>query len=284
MAKDFPARRYGMGDVLDLNALLGEVIRLAHEAGSLLVDRFKNYGEVEFKGEGDIVTEADKESERLITSALRSLCPDHAVLGEEFGGSGAEGAEYLWAIDPLDGTANYAGGLAIFSVSIALLHRGEPVLGVVHDPNRGWTFHAVKGEGAFLNGERISVNSHGKLSSTGLFGVSTDVISSVPLYMRFLGKCRSLGSAALHICHVAMGVFDGCVDIHAHLWDVAAAALILQEAGGRFTDLKGAPHFPLPPSSEAWRGGEMPFVATNGLVHEQVLGLIDRYGSPPHRG
>lgn len=259
-------------DVLDL------AISLAHESGGLLMRYFRNVRSIEFKGIGDIVTEADRRSEELITSGIRSTFPDHTILGEEFGVSSGnrseDGTGYLWAIDPLDGTSNYASGMPIFSVSIALLCDGDPVVGVVHDPNRGWTLHALKGGGAFLNGDRISVSGRRKLSSVSLFGVSADVIADLSPYMSHLGKCRSLGSAALHICHVAMGIWDGCVDLKTHLWDVAAGALILQEAKGRFTDHTGQTYFPIPARSPVLTGAEMPFLASNGLIHDEVLKLM----------
>lgn len=260
-----------------LQDALDVAISLAHESGDLLMRYFKNISSIQFKGVGDIVTEADRRSEELITSGIRSAFPDHMILGEEFGVSqGRDGgrSEYLWAIDPLDGTSNYASGMPIFSVSISLLHRGSPVLGVVYDPNRRWTIYAVEGQGAFLNGERIGVNSRKSLSSVSLFGVSADVIAALPSFMAHLGRCRSLGSAALHICHVAMGIWDGCLDIKTHLWDVAAAALILQEARGKFTDHNGRTYFPIPDRSPLLSGAEMPFLASNGLIHDEVLKLM----------
>ena len=261
-----------------LQDALDTAISLAHESGDLLMRYFKNVNYIQFKGVGDIVTEADRRSEELITSGIRSAFPEHVILGEEFGvsrGQNRRGSEYLWAIDPLDGTSNYASGMPIFSVSISLLHRGSPVLGVVHDPNRKWMIYAVKGRGAFLNGGRITVNSRKELSSVSLFGISADVIAALPPFMARLGKCRSLGSAALHICHVAMGIWDGCLDIKTHLWDVAAAALILQEAGGKFTDHNGQAYFPIPDRSPLLCGAEMPFLASNGLIHDEVLKFME---------
>jgi len=262
---------------LDLQDALDKAISLARDSGELLMRYFGNVNCIQFKGIGDIVTEADKRSEELIASGIKSAFPDHVILGEEFGlsrnGRGGD-VEYLWAVDPLDGTSNYASGMPIFSVSISLLHRGSPVLGVVYDPNREWMIYAIEGQGAFLNGDRIGVNSRRSLSSVSLFGVSADVIASLPSFMAYLGKCRSLGSAALHICHVAMGIWDGCLDVKTHLWDVAAAALILQEAGGRFTDHNGRAYFPIPDRSPLLCGAEMPFLASNGLIHDEVLKLM----------
>jgi len=257
----------------DITGLLTVTKDIAKEAGELLLFYYDKIDELEYKGVGDIVTQADKESEKLIKSRLDVECPGCSILGEEFGLSESE-SEYCWAIDPLDGTANYAGKLPIFAVSIALLHKGNPILGLVFDPNCDRIFYATEDGGAYLNGSKISVNDRERLDAISLFGVSTDIINKIPGYLRYVGKARSLGSAALHICSVSAGYFDACLDINTRLWDVAAGSLILSEAGGIFTDHSGKPIFPLKPSSPAYQGHPIPFLASNGRVHQKTIELI----------
>ncbi|MCZ6681426.1 MAG: inositol monophosphatase family protein [Candidatus Poribacteria bacterium] len=253
--------------------LLKPVEGIAREAGRVLMDYYGKIRQIDYKGVGDIVTEADKAAETLITKRLESLFPGSAVLGEEFGMSAVK-SDDCWVIDPLDGTANYAASLPIFAVAIALLHRGAPTLGVVFDPNTDRMFSGTKGGGATLNGMPIQVNDREKLDAIGLFGFSAGVIESLHPFMRKSAKGRSLGSAALHICSVATGYFDGSFDPFTKLWDVAAPAMILEEAGGVITQPSGAPLFPLPTDSPAYQGENVPFLATNGRVHEECLRVL----------
>ena len=246
---------------------------IAKEAGNLLLQYYGNIDSIEYKGRGDIVTKADKESETLINNRLKVEFPEYSILGEEYGLLDLQ-SDYCWASDPLDGTSNYAAGLPIFSVSIALLYKGSPIIGVVYDPNQNLMYWGAKGEVAYLNGQIIQVRKRAQLESISLFGVSTDIIESLPNYLSKVGKVRSLGSAAIHLSNVAAGYFDGCLDVNTKLWDVAAGALILQEAGGTFTDHSGNPVFPLEKSSPAYHGHQIPFLATNGKIHQQALQLI----------
>lgn len=249
--------------------------KVAREAGSILMEYYGKIDELEYKGVGDVVTKADKKSEKLIKKRVKSEFPEHSILAEETGMTKLD-SDYCWAVDPLDGTANYAGRLPIFSVSLALLFRGEPIVGVVFDPNTDRMFSAIKGEDAILNGQKIYVNERTSLSDITLFGLSTDIINSaaeqIPL-LQNMGKGRSLGSAALHLCSVAAGYFDACADIKCKLWDVAAGSLIVEEAGGKFTNTQGKMIFPLSPDSSAYKGDEVPFLASNGKVHGQVAKL-----------
>ncbi|HIE30475.1 TPA: inositol monophosphatase [Candidatus Poribacteria bacterium] len=246
---------------------------IAKESGRLLLEYYGNIDSFEYKGVGDVVTEADKESEKLINNRLKTEFPFFSILGEEYGLLDLQ-SDYCWATDPLDGTSNYASKLPIFSVSIALLYKGSPIIGVVYDPNQDFMYCAAKSEGAFLNEQRIQVSNRTQLESISLFGAATDIIETLPSYLSKVGKVRSLGSAAIHLSNVAAGYFDGCLDINTKLWDVAAGALILQEAGGTFTDHSGEPIFPLEKSSPAYHGNRIPFLATNGKIHQQTLQLI----------
>jgi myo-inositol-1(or 4)-monophosphatase len=263
------------------------VEEIAREAGRVLMDYYGKIRQIRYKGVGDIVTEADKASEQLITNRLQSQFPGYTVLGEEFGLSNVQsnsaepapihrGASlsHCWVTDPLDGTANYAASFPIFAVAIALLHSGSPILGVVFDPSTERMFSGAKGGGATLNGIPLHVNEREKLDPIGLFGFSSVIIESLHPFMRQSAKGRSLGSAALHICSVASGYFDGCLDLSTKLWDIAAPTVILEEAGGVITHPSGEPLFPLPSDSPAYRGGTVPFLATNGRVHEECLRIL----------
>ncbi len=256
--------------------ILKSVEGIAREAGDILMGYYGEIRHIDYKGIGDIVTEADKTSEKLITERLESRFPDYAILGEEFGMSAVQ-SDNCWVTDPLDGTANYAAHCPIFAVAIGLLHNGVPVLGVVFDPNTDRLFSAVKGGGATLNGASISVNDHKKLDPIGLFGFGSPVLETLHPFIQKCGKGRSLGSAALHICSVATGYFDGSLDFYTKLWDIAAAAVILQEAGGNITHPSGAPLFPLSPNSSVYQGDNVPFLSTNGKIHEECLQTLAEY-------
>ena len=247
---------------------------IAREAGDILMDYYGGIYDIDYKGIGDIVTEADKTAEKLITERLESRFPDYALLGEEFGMSEVQ-SDNCWVTDPLDGTANYAARCPIFGVAIGLLHNGAPVLGVVFDPNTDRMFSAVKGGGATLNGAPIRVNDREKLDPIGLFGFGSPVLEILHPFIQKCGKARSLGSAALHICSVATGYFDGSFDLYTKLWDIAAAAVILEEAGGRMTQPSGAPLFPLSSDSSAYQGHNVPLLATNGKIHEECVNALE---------
>ena len=250
--------------------LLRTVEEIAREAGSVLMEHFGKIRQITYKGIGDIVTEADKASEKLITERLLSKFPDDAVFGEEYGMSSAK-SDNCWVTDPLDGTTNYAASFPIFAVVIALLQKGMPMLGVVFDPNTNRMYSAAKDNGATLNGVPLHVNNREKFDAIGLFGYSSEVIASLNRFVRKPLKGRSLGSAALHICSVAAGDFDGSFDSNTKLWDIAAPTVILEEAGGVMTHPSGELCFPLPPDASAYHGESMPFLATNGKIHEECV-------------
>ncbi len=250
--------------------MLESVEEIAREAGGILMYYFGRIAQVEHKGIGDIVTEADKASEQFIKTSLESLFPDDSTLGEEFGLSDMQ-SDNCWVTDPLDGTANYAAGLPIFSVAIGLLCNGSPILGVVFDPYTDRMFSAIKGQTAALNGMAIHANKREKLDPIGLFGFSSEVMKALNPFMQNLAKGRSLGSAALHICGVATGHFDGSLDYTTKLWDVTAATAILEAASGRVTYPSGEAIFPLPSHSPAYRGANVPFLATNGKLHDECV-------------
>ena len=246
---------------------LNVAIEIAREAGDLLLQHFRQPMEITYKRRSDLLTEADRKSEALIVERLRSNFPDHAIVAEE--GSGHKTpSDYCWYVDPLDGTTNFAHGFPVFGVSLGLACRGEVVAGVVFDPTRQELFTAERGAGAFLNGERLHVSNNGALTqclvATGFPPFATNHDLNVQLYFRFTQLThgiRRAGSAALDLCCVAAGRFDGFWELKLNPWDKAAGILLVTEAGGRVSGITGKPFDLL---------GDDIF-ASNGLVHDQML-------------
>jgi myo-inositol-1(or 4)-monophosphatase len=235
---------------MDETLLLAEAERIAREAGALLLEFAGNPVEIRHKGEVDLVTRADMASEDLILGAIRSRFPDHGILAEE-SGNAATGEEdgYLWVVDPLDGTTNFAHGLPIWSVSIGVLRRGEPRVAVVLDPGRGECFTAARGAGARLNGELIRASETRDLEQallvTGFpYDIRESPVNNLDHFERFMTRSRAvrrLGSAAIDMAYVACGRFDGFWELKLHPWDVAAGWLLVEEAGGVVTRFGGEP-------------------------------------------
>lgn len=246
---------------------------LARDAAAILQGYYGRYTQLDHKGVGDVVTEADRESEQFIVERLSKLFPTHRILGEEYG-LNTEQSEFCWAVDPLDGTANYAGSLPVYAISIALLQHGQPVVAVIYDPNMDRMFHAVQGGGAFRDTHRLQVSTRDSLGDIALVGISADVIEERPAYLQHLGKSRSLGAACIHLATVASGQFEICLDLKTKLWDVAAGALLVTEAGGHFSDHQGNAVFPLAHDSDAYQGKPVAFLASNGHLHETMLELL----------
>ncbi len=204
---------------------------------------------VDFKGAIDLVTEMDRKVERFIASELSRSFPGFDFLAEEAQRNVATGSEFRWVVDPLDGTTNYAHGLPIFSVSIALEHHGKVVVGVVYQPVLNEMFAAQKGRGARLNGRRVSVSTrshlHHSLLVTGFpYDMHTTRDDNLKYFRRLSKRARAvrrLGSAALDLCYVACGRFDGYWELKLAPWDVAAGSLVATEAGARITTMEGRP-------------------------------------------
>ena len=245
--------------------------KTAREAGKILLSHFGNLKDVRYKsGRRDPVSEADEASEAYIAKALKEAFPDYGFLGEEKTSWSGKGAR--WVVDPLDGTVNYAHGLPIFCVSIALERDGESVMGVVYNPVTRELFHAVKGGGAFLNNRPISVSEQKSLGKALVVtGFPYDIDRRADLILGYFGKMvkasqgiRRLGSAALDLCFVAAGRFDGYWELGLKPWDTAAGALIVREAGGKVTDLLGGEF-----KTEM---GEI--VAINGKIQKEMLEVL----------
>jgi myo-inositol-1(or 4)-monophosphatase len=243
--------------------------------------------DIEKKGAIDLVTQVDREVERMFRALIAQRFPDHAVLAEEFeaGGDRQNEAEYCWVFDPVDGTTNYAHGLPIFCCACALERNRQPIVAAIYDPNRRELFTAEKGAGAWLNGAPMRVSSAAALIDgllcTGFpYSMHTEGEYLLDLFGDFIRQARAvrrLGSAAIDLAYVAAGRFDGFWEARLNPWDVSAGALLIEEAGGRVTNLSGGPFDS--------RLGEV--VASNGRIHAQMVETIrsssarKRFGGPP---
>ena len=247
-------------------------IKAAFESGRLLKYYFGNISHTRKKGLVDLVTEADVASEENIIGIIRKSFPDHSILAEE---SGLEQGDlnHQWIIDPLDGTVNFAHQVPIFSISIAYAFKGTPVMGVVLNPVTGELFSAVAGEGAFLNDRPIQVSDTRIVQESLLAsGFPYDLLSIFDTITERMENClkaaqgiRRLGSAAIDICAVACGRFDGFWEQNLHPWDTAAAMVIASEAGALVTDF----------SNQPFSMDKKEILATNGHIHREMLSLLD---------
>jgi myo-inositol-1(or 4)-monophosphatase len=222
----------------------------------------------EYKGDADLVTEADRASERLITDRIRARWPRHAIVAEEGTRVNSE-SEYRWYVDPLDGTTNFAHGFPVFCVSMGLEHKGTLVAGVVYDPTRDEMFSAEQGSGAWLNQRRMRVSSASRLSetllATGFPSQKRHANPNIYFYHQLTLRThgvRRAGSAALDLCYVAAGRVDGFWEFNLNPWDTAAGVLLVQEAGGKVTDFSGG----------TFHISSRETLASNGLVHADLLG------------
>jgi myo-inositol-1(or 4)-monophosphatase len=247
-------------------------LNAANEAGQILSGYFGKARVVRKKGRIDLVTEADTASEKAIVSVLRGAFPDDAVLAEE-GGQIAGRNQRVWIVDPLDGTTNYAHGVPVFAVSIAFAENGETVLGIVANPVSGELFVAVKGQGATLNGNPVCVSGvsdiEDSLLVTGFpYSVRENPEPVLGRLSRALGASqgvRRLGSAALDLCWVACGRYEGFWEENLAPWDTAAGELIVREAGGRVTDFSG----------NAFKPEMKEILATNSVLHDAIKNVLN---------
>ncbi len=253
----------------ETDAVLALAVQLAREAGAIQRERYETDLEIDTKSAAiDLVTEVDRACEAHVIEALQRERPGDSILAEEGGGGEVAGASWRWVIDPLDGTTNYAHGYPCFCVSIGAERDGERTVGVVYDPLRDELYEAVRGGGARRNGQPIRVSRETDLSRALLVtGFAYDVRRSerdnLAQFGRALKRARAVrrdGSAALDLCYVACGRFDGYWELSLAAWDVAAGILIVEEAGGTVTNLTGgrvsAPRHEI--------------VASNGGIHQAL--------------
>jgi myo-inositol-1(or 4)-monophosphatase len=244
----------------------------ARKAGRLLKENINKSNEIYYKGAVDLVTPFDTKAQRTIFDYLSSFFPDHDYLAEE-GLSQNKGAEMRWIIDPLDGTTNYAHHYPVFTISIALERKSEIVLGLVYDPMREEMFSALKGKGAFLNGKKISVSDIDELDksllATGFpYDVRISHKNNILHFNNFIIRAQGIrrcGSAAMDLCYVACGRYDGFWELKLKPWDTAAGVLIVREAGGQVSDFRGG-EFSI-------SGSEI--LATNGSIHQQMADILE---------
>jgi len=228
---------------------------------------------IDYKGEINLVTEADRRSEEVVMGIIKDSYPDHRMLAEETGDSG-ESSSFKWIIDPLDGTTNYAHGYPCFCISLAIEHEGEVIYATVYDPVREELFTAEKGKGAYLNGKAIKVSSTQQLNQSLLctgfpYDVRNDMNSNILHFRNFLLKTQAVrrdGSAALDLCYTATGRFDGFWEQKLFPWDVAAGSLLVTEAGGNLSNFKG----------ENFSIYDKEIVASNGIIHNQMIEVLRR--------
>ncbi len=259
-------------------------IDISLAAGNLLRYHYERRIGFELKSEFDLVTEADRASEKLVIERLRALFPDHSIQAEEGGGSEL-GSEYRWYLDPLDGTTNFAHGYQSWSVTMALEKSGELIAGVVFDPTRNELFSAEKGAGAYLNGKRIHVSQVEKLSQsltcTGFPNNNRRTNPNIHFFYQMALATHGVrrgGSAAIDLANTACGRLDAFWEIGLSPWDLAAGKLLVMEAGGRVSEMRGAPH--AMPSVD--------ILADNGLLHDEMIARFTeiycgelRYPIPP---
>ena len=262
---------------LELNMAdpLQAAVEMALESGRIQKESFSKDFAVHHKGEINLVTDIDIACQEKIISMIGRSFPDDDIIAEEKSNT-YDGSKNRWIIDPVDGTTNYAHGYPFFCTSIAYEANGRVIAGVVYNPIMNELFFASAGKGAYLNGDRINVSRVADLKksllSTGFpYDIKTNPDNNIDHFVNFLYNAQAIrrdGSAALNLSYVACGRFDGFWELHLNAWDLAAGALILEEAGGRVTDLAGGPF-------DMYRGE---CLASNGLIHQAMEGII-RKGS-----
>jgi myo-inositol-1(or 4)-monophosphatase len=244
-------------------------VEIAREAGKVLRDELENPPTIDYKAEWDLVTQADRRSEQVIVSKLQKYFPEHTVAAEEGTGKNT-GSDYTWHVDPLDGTTNFAHGYPCFCVSMALAHKNDLLAAVIYNPIFEELFTAARGEGATYNGKKIHCSKIPTLKTsllcTGFPNHKRESHPNIYYYWDFTLRSHGVrrdGSAALDLAYVAAGRFDGFWEFGLKPWDTAAGVLLVQEAGGKITDLQGN-HYVL--------GGKT-ILASNGLIHEEMKSL-----------
>lgn len=258
---------------MNLNDILQPTLALIKETGAFIRREGKNFdrSNIEHKGLNDLVSYVDKQAEQKLVDGLRQILPGCGFITEE-GTAQSNNEEYTWIIDPLDGTTNFLHSLPVFAVSVGLLHHQSLVMGVVYEVNQDEMFSAIKGQGAYCNGEKISVSPITTVSqsliATGFpyhdFGMMQTYLGILDHFMRKSHGLRRMGSAAVDLVYTAIGRFEGFFEYNLKPWDVAGGALIVQEAGGTVTDFQGGSDFIFGKS----------LIATNGKLHQEVLEII----------
>ncbi|MFH1336450.1 MAG: inositol monophosphatase family protein [Candidatus Zixiibacteriota bacterium] len=264
-----------------MNRFKNIAIDAALNAGKLVLKHSGKVKRIGFKGDVNLVTDVDRLSEEIIVKTIRNEFPSHGILTEE-SKEKKSASDFKWVIDPLDGTTNYAHGLPVYCISIALEKEGEIVLGVVYNPNLDELFVAEKGKGAYIYKGRGTSKSKHKISvsqerilgksllATGFpYDIRTNRINNLNHFANFYKKCqavRRMGAAALDLAYLAMGRFDGFWELKLPPWDMAAGSLLITEAGGKVTDFSGGP----------FNIYLKEILATNGKIHQQMVEVLKK--------
>jgi myo-inositol-1(or 4)-monophosphatase len=273
------------GSVIGGKSFTAVAINCASKAGEWIQTKLGNFASLDLKySPHDLVTEVDKGAERLIRKLIMTHFPHHSFLGEEGVEPGPEAstkaledvreAEYLWIVDPVDGTTNFVHGFPFFCVSIALAHKGEVIVGVVYDPMKDELFVAEKGKGAYVHGKRMQVSGEETLRSSLIAtGLPADHHYALPLNLKGIQaiapqvrNLRIAGSAALHMAYVAAGRLSGFWEIGLNSWDLAAGSLLVQESGGVVSDTSGDPY----------HLGVRNVTASNGLIQQELIVALSK--------
>jgi myo-inositol-1(or 4)-monophosphatase len=254
--------------------MIDDLIFIAKSAGEVIRNFYGRKYEIEFKTNiKNLVTQADMESEKTIIDFIKKKYPSHGIIAEE-SGSEVKHSDYLWVIDPLDGTTNFAHGLPIFSVSIGVQYKNEVVAGVIYDVINDIVYSAEKGSGSFENNHKIFVSSIEKIEESFLvtgfpYNVAENpdkVFERFIEMMKFSRAVRRLGSAAIDFCYVAKGVFDGFWEVYLSPWDICAGKLIVEEAGGKVTDFNG----------NQISIFNKTILSSNGKIHNQMIEVLNK--------
>ncbi|MEI6312179.1 MAG: inositol monophosphatase family protein [Bacteroidota bacterium] len=262
--------------MLALPDILRYVMEVSMKTGAYIKQGQKQLdsNDVELKGPQDFVTKLDKKAEEVLVDALRIILPESGFTTEEKMVS-QETKEYMWIIDPIDGTSNFIHGIPMYSISIALQHNHETILGVVYDPSHEECFYAIKGQGAFMNGKPIQVSNKSTFEqamlATGFPYAKYEKMDAYLACMKaLLQECRTIrrmGSAALDLCYVACGRYEGFFEYGLSIWDIAAGALIVKEAGGVISNYQGETEFIF----------DKELVATNLLLKDPITQIVQAH-------
>lgn len=254
--------------------MIDDIIDISRQAGSLIRDGFGKSVQIEFKSnESNLVTEIDKSSEKMIIDFIKKKYPSHSIIAEE-GGGFKNDSEYIWVVDPLDGTTNFAHGLPIFSVSIGFQKNNKTIAGVVYDVMRNILYAAQLGGGAFADSEQIKVSGTDSLKHSLLvtgfpYNVAENPAGAFERFTALTKNARGirrLGSAAIDFCYLASGVFDGFWEVYLHPWDICAGKLIAEEAGALVTDFDGN-------TIDIY---SKKILASNNRIHDQIINVMNQ--------
>ncbi len=257
---------------MDIELAKKVAIEAVKEAGKVLLDNIESVEVVAFKAKSDIVTKIDLQSEKIVIGLIKASFPDHAILSEEAGFLGKHSSEYLWIMDPIDGTINYYHGMNPFRVGLCLLKDKQPILTVVYNPTKDDLYFAEKGKGATLNGQPMKVSDTDDLNNsvvmTHLSSKKESRVRTIVALENIFTKSmqmRMFGSGLAAMCYIASGRFDVFFNIKTNPWDILPGVLLIEEAGGKVTDING----------EKITEESTSIVASNGKVHDQILKLLE---------